>query len=60
MKPEVIAIAVIFVAHSDLMWDRALYNIPWLSPVMRVVERVISTPARIWSRPVPSISFYGR
>ncbi|MEO1656758.1 MAG: sterol desaturase family protein [Pseudomonadota bacterium] len=37
--------AVIFGAHSDLKWDRFLYQTPWLSPVAWVVERVISTPS---------------
>ena len=37
--------AVIFGAHSDVRWDRPLYNIKWLSPLIWVVERTISTPA---------------
>lgn len=41
----IVKLSVIFGAHSDARWDRALYKIPWLSPVMWVVERVISTPA---------------
>ena len=41
----VVKLLVIIGAHSDLKWDRALYKISWLSPVMWVVERVISTPA---------------
>jgi hypothetical protein len=41
----IVKLSVIFGAHSDVRWDRALYKIPWLSPVMWVVERVISTPA---------------
>lgn len=36
---------VIFAAHSDVRWDRALYEVKWLSPVMWIVERTISTPA---------------
>lgn len=36
---------IIYGAHSDVRWDKPLYRIPWLSPVMWVVERVISTPA---------------
>ncbi len=36
---------VIIGAHSDVAWDRPLYNIKWLSPVMWLVERTISTPA---------------
>ncbi len=37
--------AVICGAHSDIRWDAPLYKIQWLSPVMWVVERIISTPA---------------
>ena len=40
-----IKMAVIAGAHSDVRWDKKLYDIAWLSPVMWVVERVISTPA---------------
>ncbi|WP_095012138.1 sterol desaturase family protein [Tsuneonella mangrovi] len=36
---------VIIGAHSDVAWDKPLYRIKWLSPVMWVVERTISTPA---------------
>ncbi len=36
---------VIIAAHSDVRWDAPLYSIKWLSPVMWVVERTISTPA---------------
>ena len=41
----VIKMTVIYGAHSDVRWDKPLYQIPWLSPVMWVVERVISTPS---------------
>lgn len=41
----VIKMAVIYGAHSDVRWDQKLYNIRWLSPMMWVVERLISTPA---------------
>ncbi|MCF4164499.1 sterol desaturase family protein [Zavarzinia compransoris] len=41
----VVKMAVIIGAHSDLRWDAPLYRIKWLSPVMWVVERTISTPA---------------
>jgi sterol desaturase/sphingolipid hydroxylase (fatty acid hydroxylase superfamily) len=41
----VVKMAVIYGAHSDVRWDQPLYRIRWLSPVMWVVERVISTPA---------------
>lgn len=36
---------VIIAAHSDVPWDRPLYRIAWLSPVMWLVERTISTPS---------------
>ena len=36
---------VIIGAHSDVAWDAKLLKIKWLSPVMWVVERTISTPA---------------
>jgi sterol desaturase/sphingolipid hydroxylase (fatty acid hydroxylase superfamily) len=41
----VVKLAVISGAHSDVRWDEPLYKIKWLSPVMWVVERTISTPA---------------
>lgn len=41
----VIKMSVIFGAHSDIRWDAPLYKIKWLSPIMWVVERTISTPA---------------
>lgn len=36
---------VIIGAHAEVRWDAPLYRIAWLSPVMWVVERTISTPA---------------
>ncbi len=36
---------VIIGAHSDVAWDKPLYKIKALSPIMWVVERTISTPA---------------
>lgn len=36
---------VIIAAHSDVRWDAPLYRIKWLSPLMWLVERTISTPA---------------
>ena len=36
---------VIIGAHSDVRWDAPLYRIKWLSPVMWLVERTISTPS---------------
>jgi sterol desaturase/sphingolipid hydroxylase (fatty acid hydroxylase superfamily) len=36
---------VIYGAHSDVRWDAPLYRVRWLSPLMWVVERVISTPS---------------
>jgi sterol desaturase/sphingolipid hydroxylase (fatty acid hydroxylase superfamily) len=41
----IVKLAVITGAHSDVKWDAPLYRIRWLSPVMWVVERTISTPA---------------
>jgi sterol desaturase/sphingolipid hydroxylase (fatty acid hydroxylase superfamily) len=41
----VVKMTVLVGAHSDVRWDEPLYKIKWLSPVMWVVERVISTPA---------------
>ena len=41
----VVKMSVIFGAHSDVRWDEPLYRIKWLSPLMWVVERTISTPA---------------
>ena len=41
----VVKMTVIYGAHSDVRWDEPLYKIKWLSPVMWVVERTISTPA---------------
>jgi sterol desaturase/sphingolipid hydroxylase (fatty acid hydroxylase superfamily) len=41
----VVKLAVIFGAHSDIRWDKPLYKIKWLSPVMWLVERTISTPS---------------
>lgn len=41
----IVKMAVIVGAHSDVAWDEPLYKIKWLSPIMWVVERTISTPA---------------
>ena len=41
----VIKMTVIISAHSDVRWDQPLYKIKWLSPLMWVIERTISTPA---------------
>ncbi|AQA19240.1 fatty acid hydroxylase [Halioglobus japonicus] len=41
----IVKMTVIIGAHSDARWDAPLYRIKWLSPVMWVVERTISTPA---------------
>ena len=41
----VVKMLVIVGAHSDVAWDKPLYRIGWLSPLMWVVERTISTPA---------------
>ena len=45
----VVKILVICGAHSDVRWDKPLYAIKWLSPVMWIVERTISTPATHWA-----------
>ncbi len=41
----IVKMLVIIGAHSDVKWDAPLYRIGWLSPLMWVVERTISTPA---------------
>ena len=41
----VIKMSVIYGAHSDVRWDAYLYKIKWMSPIMWIVERTISTPA---------------
>ena len=41
----VVKLAVICGAHSDVRWDKPLYDIKWLSPLMWLVERTISTPS---------------
>ena len=41
----IVKMSVIYGAHSDLRWDRHLYNIKVLAPLMWVLERTISTPA---------------
>lgn len=41
----VVKMAVIIGAHSDVAWDKPLYRIKWLSSLMWLVERTISTPA---------------
>ena len=41
----VVKLLVICGAHSDIRWDKPLYEIKCLSPVMWVIERLISTPA---------------
>lgn len=41
----VVKLLVITGAHSDVAWDKPLLRTKWLSPIMWVVERTISTPA---------------
>ena len=41
----IVKMTVIYGAHSDVRWDAPLYRIKWLSPIMWIIERVISTPA---------------
>jgi sterol desaturase/sphingolipid hydroxylase (fatty acid hydroxylase superfamily) len=38
-------LAIIMGAHSEWKWDKALYEIPLLHPVMWLLERIISTPS---------------
>ena len=45
----VLKLTVIMGAHCALPWDRPLYKIPALRPLMWVVERTISTPATHWA-----------
>ncbi len=45
----VVKLLVICGAHSDLPWDKPLYKIAWLSPVMWIVERTLSTPSTHWA-----------
>ncbi len=45
----VVKLLIICGAHSDIRWDKPLYEIKWLSPVMWVIERLISTPATHWA-----------
>jgi sterol desaturase/sphingolipid hydroxylase (fatty acid hydroxylase superfamily) len=41
----IVKMAVIYGAHSNIRWDEKLLRIKWLSPLMWLVERTISTPA---------------
>ncbi|NVJ99233.1 MAG: sterol desaturase family protein [Alphaproteobacteria bacterium] len=41
----IVKLLVIYGAHSSTCWDKRLYRVSWLSPVMWIVERTISTPA---------------
>jgi len=41
----VIKLTIIYGAHCDIPWDKPLYKIRWLKPVMWLVQRTISTPA---------------
>lgn len=41
----VVKLLVITGAHSDVAWDKPLYQIKWLSPIMWLIERTISTPS---------------
>lgn len=45
----VIKLLVICGAHSDIRWDKPLYRVKWLSPVMWLIERTFSTPATHWA-----------
>lgn len=41
----VMKMTIIFGAHSDIAWDKPLYKIKALSPIMWIVERTVSTPS---------------
>jgi sterol desaturase/sphingolipid hydroxylase (fatty acid hydroxylase superfamily) len=41
----VIKTIIVTAAHSSMPWDKPLYKIKWLHPVMWLTERIISTPA---------------
>ncbi|MDE1164170.1 MAG: sterol desaturase family protein [Pseudomonas sp.] len=41
----ILKMLVIFSAHSSVAWDRHLYRIKALRPLMWLVERIISTPS---------------
>ena len=41
----VLKLLIITAAHSDLRWDRKLYESRFTRPIMWVLERLISTPA---------------
>ncbi|MGH8336513.1 MAG: sterol desaturase family protein, partial [Gammaproteobacteria bacterium] len=45
----IIKLTVIMGAHSTVPWDRPLYKIKALSPLMWLVERTISSPATHWA-----------
>jgi sterol desaturase/sphingolipid hydroxylase (fatty acid hydroxylase superfamily) len=45
----VLKLTVIMGAHCAVPWDKPLYAIPALRPLMWVVERTISTPATHWA-----------
>ncbi|MCB9656380.1 MAG: sterol desaturase family protein [Sandaracinaceae bacterium] len=40
-----VKLTVIAGAHSSVRWDERLYRVRWLSHVMWVVERIVSTPS---------------
>lgn len=41
----IVKMTVIYAAHCDVRWDGPLYKIKALSPIMWLIERLISTPA---------------
>lgn len=45
----ILKLTVIVGAHSAVPWDRPLYKIKALSPLMWLVERTVSTPATHWA-----------
>lgn len=45
----VVKMLVIIAAHSHVRWDAPLYRIRALSPLMWLVERIVSTPSTHWA-----------
>ncbi|MDR3453237.1 MAG: sterol desaturase family protein [Rhodoferax sp.] len=45
----ILKLTVIVGAHSAVPWDRPLYKIKALSPLMWLLERTVSTPATHWA-----------
>ncbi|NND38554.1 MAG: fatty acid hydroxylase family protein [Pseudomonadales bacterium] len=41
----IVKMTVNFCSHSPLRWDKYVYRVKWLSPIMWVFERIITTPS---------------